>query len=91
LVGGKRGSFSIGGSNWFSPPGTATPKAWKENLALLDSCHRMFRNAAAKIKPRDLNKSAAGSKTSNRILIAGVAAHDLYHAGQIQLLKRLMK
>jgi hypothetical protein len=26
---------------------------------------------------------------SNFALLSGVAAHDLYHAGQIQLLKRL--
>jgi hypothetical protein len=26
---------------------------------------------------------------SNRALLTGIAAHDLYHAGQIQLLKRL--
>jgi hypothetical protein len=26
---------------------------------------------------------------SNFAIIAGIAAHDLYHAGQIQLLKRL--
>lgn len=91
LVGGKRGSFSIKGSNWFSSPGTTTEKSWRESLALLDNCHRMFREAVAMMKPRDLNKSAAGSKTSNGVLIAGAAAHDLYHAGQIQLLKRLMK
>jgi len=24
-----------------------------------------------------------------RVLVRGIAAHDLYHAGQIQLLKRL--
>ena len=31
----------------------------------------------------------SGAKTSNLELIAGIAAHDLYHAGQIQLIKRL--
>jgi hypothetical protein len=30
-----------------------------------------------------------GSTVTNFELVAGVAAHDLYHAGQIQLLKRL--
>jgi len=27
---------------------------------------------------------------TNLVLVTGVAAHDLYHAGQIQLIKRLM-
>ena len=41
------------------------------------------------LRPSELDVIPAGSKTSNLALIAGVAAHDLYHAGQIQLLKRL--
>jgi hypothetical protein len=28
---------------------------------------------------------------SNFAIIAGIAAHDLYHAGQIQLLKKLSR
>ena len=32
---------------------------------------------------------APGSKVRNVDLLTGIAAHDLYHAGQIQLLKRL--
>jgi hypothetical protein len=28
---------------------------------------------------------------SNLALVTGIAAHDLYHAGQIQLLKKLMR
>jgi hypothetical protein len=30
-----------------------------------------------------------GSRYRHDFVIRGVAAHDLYHAGQIQLLKRL--
>ena len=37
----------------------------------------------------DLNREPARSKVTMRALVTGVAAHDLYHAGQIQLLKRL--
>jgi uncharacterized damage-inducible protein DinB len=31
----------------------------------------------------------AGSKVSNLDMLLGIASHDVYHAGQIQLLKRL--
>ena len=40
--------------------------------------------------PRDLARKPKGSKVTNLVLVTGVAAHDLYHAGQIQLIKRLM-
>jgi hypothetical protein len=43
----------------------------------------------AKLSDADLHKTPPGSKVSNFALISGIGAHDLYHAGQIQLLKRL--
>ena len=51
--------------------------------------HRTLRAAIAAIDPNELAKSPAGGKVSNLKLITGIAAHDVYHAGQIQLLKRL--
>jgi len=36
----------------------------------------------------DLAMIAPGSEVRNVDLLTGIAAHDLYHAGQIQLLKR---
>ena len=40
----------------------------------------------------DLPEAAFGARLGRRTaeaVISGVAAHDVYHAGQIQLLKRL--
>jgi hypothetical protein len=51
--------------------------------------HRSLRDAVAKLPPAELHRTPKGSKVSNLSLLSGVAAHDLYHAGQIQLLKRL--
>ena len=33
----------------------------------------------------------AGSKVSNVAILTGIASHDVYHAGQIHLLKRLAR
>ncbi|NNF58276.1 MAG: hypothetical protein HKN04_08535 [Rhodothermaceae bacterium] len=41
----------------------------------------------AALDPLDLNRHSSNYTLGE--LIAGVAAHDLYHAGQIQLMKRL--
>jgi uncharacterized damage-inducible protein DinB len=88
LTGEKRGSFAIKGSNWFPRPLTATEAAWRKDLALLASEHRLLRDAVARVRPADLGRRKQGTHTL-AALIRGVAAHDLYHAGQIQLLKRL--
>ena len=52
-------------------------------------CTHALRDAVTRLSPNDLTLTPAGKKVSNFALLSGVAAHDLYHAGQIQLLKRL--
>jgi hypothetical protein len=89
LIGQARGSFPLKGSNWFVRPVEATAGAWRADLELLDEMHRVLREAIAALPPRDVYRTPKGSKVSNLALLSGVAAHDLYHAGQIQLLKRL--
>ena len=89
LTGAKRGSFALKGSNWFTRPVTATDRAWHADVALLDEMHRTLRARVAALDPADLARTPRRSKVSNLDLLTGIAAHDLYHAGQIQLLKRL--
>jgi uncharacterized damage-inducible protein DinB len=89
LRGEKRGSFPLKGSNWFVRPETPTESAWRADVALLDEMHRALREAVAGLAPGDLVRKPPTSKVTNARLIAGIAAHDVYHAGQIQLLKRL--
>lgn len=91
LTGGARGSFPLKGSNWFHrpEPGLVSDKAWKADLQLLDDMHHALREAVVRLSAKDLPRAPPGKKVSNFALLSGVAAHDLYHAGQIQLLKRL--
>lgn len=92
LTGGARGSFPLKGSNWFPRPvasKSSFDKAWKADLALLDEMHSALRAAVMRLSAKDLSRTPPGKKVSNVALLSGVAAHDLYHAGQIQLLKRL--
>ena len=91
LLGEKRGSFVLKGSNWFASPARASEKEWRGVLALLADEHRKLRAAVVKASPAKLHRRMAGSKWTMSQWISGVAFHDVYHAGQIQLLKRLMK
>jgi uncharacterized damage-inducible protein DinB len=90
LTGQKRGSFPLKGSNFFPRTESGNEKQWREDIALLEQTHRALREAVAMMSPRDLPRTAQGGKVTNAFLITGIAAHDLYHAGQIQLLKRLV-
>ena len=89
LLGEKRGSFPLKGSNWFARPNVFSEEAWKADVALLDETHRSLRAAVAGLKPAELHRKSAGGTVSNLHVITGIAAHDVYHAGQIQLLKRM--
>ncbi len=91
LLGEKKGSFPLKGSNWFVRPIEATADAWQADVALLDQTHRSLRTAVAALTPRDLNVIPAGCKVSTLAVVTGIASHDVYHAGQIQLLKRLAR
>ena len=82
LRGEKRGSFVIKGSNWFKLPVELNEKAWRADLALLETEHRKLREAMV---------DCLNGKTRQvpERLLFGVAFHDIYHAGQIRLLRRL--
>lgn len=89
LSGEKRGSFPLKGSNWFERPLEVTKAAWEADLLLLDETHGQLRDFVTKFKG-DLSKKIAGSQVTCLQLLLGVAAHDLYHAGQIQLIRRMV-
>jgi uncharacterized damage-inducible protein DinB len=91
LTGQTRGSFPIKGSNWFQRPGDKEPTeaAWRSDRQLLDEMHGRLREAVSLLPLKELRQTPRGSTVSNLSLLSGIAAHDLYHAGQIQLLKRL--
>jgi hypothetical protein len=89
LTGEARGSFPLAGSNWFERPEEQTEASWRADVSLLDRMHAALLQGIAKLPERDLHATPRGSKVSNFGVISGVAAHDVYHAGQIQLLKRL--
>lgn len=89
LLGESRGSFALTGSNWFTRPVEATEKAWKADLKLLDETHATLRAAVENLSPDDLPVIPPGCKLTNAESIYSIAMHDVYHAGQVQLIKRL--
>ncbi len=86
LTGEKRGSFPFEGSNFFAEPRPKDARAVKAALVQLDSEHAALRDLVEAL-PEAAFAARHGQWTAEE-MIAGVAAHDLYHAGQIQLVKR---
>jgi uncharacterized damage-inducible protein DinB len=91
ILGEKKGSFPLKGSNWFQRSTDLTEQAWRRDIKLLEACHTSLLDAVARFEDRELPRIPKGSKVRNRAIVAGIASHDVYHAGQIQLLKRLQR
>ena len=89
LVAGKRNTFPLEGSNFFRREKGLTLADWKKDLALLKAQHQALRNLILGLDPRTYDKRVRSTKHTVRRMALGIAAHDIYHAGQISLLKRM--
>ena len=91
LTGEKGRSFAMEGSNFWTRPIEGSLAEWRADLALLQREHDLLRQAVAVFPAARWSRTAPGKPFNFEGLVRGVAAHDLYHAGQIQLLKRLQE
>ena len=86
LDGAKHGGFVLKGSNFFSRPekGKATEAHWRADRAILENEHEAMLESIRKVlRSRNAAKHLR--------MLYGVAFHDVYHAGQIRLLRRLQE
>jgi uncharacterized damage-inducible protein DinB len=63
-------------------------EGWRRELADLDRAHAALLGAVGHIGVEDLERTVAGKPYSAYILLHGLVQHNLYHAGQIALLKK---
>src|SRR5438034_930681 len=62
--------------------------SWPVVLEELDHAESRLCDAVARLRPEDLDKPVGGRSYSIYTLIHGVIQHNLYHGGQIALLKK---
>src|SRR3954468_6944301 len=74
--------FPRRGSNWPKLPSPISSQAWKDDVELLHDIHRRFRKTIADVDWDTLTPKLL-------MMIHGAAAHDVYHTGQIRLLRRM--
>src|SRR5688572_1698297 len=75
----------------FPPVTDMSEAAWQTTLQSLESSHRGLRESIKKIDDARLEEITPGTSYSIYVLLHGVIQHDLYHAGQIALLKKALK
>ncbi|PYX14378.1 MAG: hypothetical protein DMG84_15530 [Acidobacteria bacterium] len=77
----------------FPPVKDTSPAAWRRALSYLDQTHSQLIKAVAAFPDSRLNDQAPG-KTEDYYdfyyMFSGIVQHELYHAGQIALLKKAL-
>src|SRR5882724_4379771 len=77
----------------FPPVKDTSPAAWRQTLTDLDQTHKQLIEAVAAFPDSRLNDQVPG-KTEGYYdfyyMFSGIVQHELYHAGQIALLKKAL-
>jgi hypothetical protein len=77
-------------SNWPEPPTVPDRSAWTRDVQLLKDQHERLVGAVTRISASMLDRIPPdGRRWTYGQLVLGIAAHDAYHTGQIQLMKKL--
>jgi uncharacterized damage-inducible protein DinB len=72
------------------PPDDTSEEAWKQAKTALDRGHQSLVEAIRKVAESRLDEPVYEGKSSVYVTLHGVIQHDLYHAGQIAILKKGM-
>ena len=85
LLGAKIEPFVLVGDDWFELQ-PSSPLSWAQVLEIVDREHQQLAKVAADTE-RTAKDAAIASERLD--LVLGITCHGVYHAGQIQLIKRL--
>lgn len=65
-----------------------TEMPWPDAIDELENAHSRLSDAIARLSVDDLDKIVAGRKYNVYVMLHGVIQHNLYHSGQIAILKK---
>jgi len=87
IVEGQPYDRLTGDRDW-PPVQVTTPEAWQAALARLESTIRRLVAAVRTLEDAKLDEFAGGAEFTYYFLLHGVVQHNLYHAGQIAVLRK---
>src|SRR5882762_7596884 len=87
---GDRAAIEISSPEDWPPADDTSETAWEQSKAVLDRSHEALREAISRIPEERLDEPILEGMSSVYVTVHGVIQHDLYHAGQIALLKKAL-
>ena len=87
---GDRAEIDISSPEDWPPADDISEAAWEQAKAALDRGHEALREAIANLEESRLNEPILPGLSTVYVTLHGVIQHDLYHAGQIAMLKKTL-
>ena len=87
LTGGGAASFPLVGEDWFELNDEAA-LSWSAIVTLVDASHQRLSRTVGEVAGGD--RPSPLSEAERFDLVIGITGHAAYHAGQIQLIKKLI-
>jgi uncharacterized damage-inducible protein DinB len=81
-------ALQLKSSQNFPPVKDKSSAAWKKAIVHLKQTHAALVKTAAGLSEKRLGDRVPGKKYNIRFMLDGVVQHELYHAGQIAILKK---
>ncbi|HEY5074803.1 MAG TPA: DinB family protein [Pyrinomonadaceae bacterium] len=87
---GDRAPIDISSPEDWPPADDRSEAAWEQAKAALDRGHEALREAIARVPESRLDEPIFEGMSTVYVTLQGVIHHDLYHAGQIAMLKKAL-
>jgi uncharacterized damage-inducible protein DinB len=87
---GDRAQIEISSPEDWPPPDDTSEAAWEQAQAALDRGHQALVEAITRVPESRLDEPVFEGMSSVYVTLHGVIQHDLYHAGQMALLKKAL-
>ena len=87
---GDRAQIDISSPEDWPPADDPSEAAWEQAKAALDRGHQALCAAIARVDESRLDQPIFAGMSTVYVTVHGVIQHDLYHAGQIAMLKKAL-
>src|ERR1700687_352463 len=89
-LGGDRAEINISSPEDWPPADDVSDAAWEQAKAALHRGHEALRKAIATLDESRLDQPILEGLSTVYVTLHGVIQHDLYHAGQMAMLKKAL-
>jgi uncharacterized damage-inducible protein DinB len=88
---GDPAEVPISSTEDWPPAEDVSEAAWEKSRAALERSHQALIDAISRVAESRLDEPILEGKSTVYVTLHGVIQHDLYHAGQIAILKKALK